>query len=349
MLQTSSLTAVLDSPPTTFKGRVLVVDDQLIIVEALRRMLCDQQDVEFHYVTEAAAAVETARTLQPTVILQDLVMPGTDGFSLIAQYRADPSLSNVPVIVLSAKEDPKLKAHSFAMGANDYLVKLPDRVELLARLRYHSAAYISHLQRDEAFRFLRESQQKLAEANIELQKLAALDGLTGIANRRRFDETMAGEWRRGQRDRQPLSLLICDIDCFKFYNDTFGHQAGDLCLKKAAAALTAQLKRPADLAARFGGEEFAIVLPGTDLEGATRIAEACRAQLAAMAIGNPRAPLGIVTMSIGVASTVPAPGDTAETLIGRADKALYSAKSGGRNRICIAAAEPNQSTNQECP
>ncbi len=107
----------------------------------------------------------------------------------------------MPVIVLSAKEDPKLKAHSFAVGANDYVVKLPDRLELLARIRYHSAAHISRLQRDQAFRFLRESQKNLADANIELQKLAALDGLTGIANRRRFDETLQFEWQRGQRDK----------------------------------------------------------------------------------------------------------------------------------------------------
>jgi two-component system chemotaxis family response regulator WspR len=173
---------------TEFKVRVLLVDDQLIIVEAIRRMLAEHADIAFHYVTDPAAAVATAHQLQPTVILQDLAMPGVDGFGLIRAYRDDPRLGPVPVIVLSAKDDPQLKARSFAVGANDYVVKLPDRLELLARIRYYSAGYIARLQRDEAL--------------------------------------------RGQRDKKPLSLLMCDSDCFKACNDSFGHLAGDLCLKK---------------------------------------------------------------------------------------------------------------------
>ncbi|NGZ88222.1 diguanylate cyclase [Duganella aceris] len=325
-----------------FKVRVLLVDDQLIIVEAVRRMLSDQSDIEFHYVTDATKAFDTAAQLQPTVILQDLVMPSIDGFGLIALYRDDEALRNVPVIVLSAKEDPKLKAHSFATGANDYMVKLPDKLELLARVRYHSAAHISRLQRDQAFRFLRESQKQLADANIELQKLAALDGLTGIANRRRFDDTMRIEWQRGQRDKKPLTLLLCDVDFFKMYNDSFGHLAGDLCLKKVAAVLTEHLKRPADLAARYGGEEFAIILPETQLTGALIVAESCRRHLEQLAIENPQAntELSSVTMSIGVASMVPSPASNVEELIQQADRALYAAKRGGRNRVVNAADLP---------
>ena len=324
---------------TRLKVRVLLVDDQLIIIEAIRRMFSDQNDIEFHYVTEAASAVDTAEQLQPTVVLQDLVMPGVDGFTLIKSYRERASLREVPVIVLSGKEDPKLKAHSFGVGANDYLVKLPDRLELLARVRYHSASHIARLQRDEAFRFLRESQQNLALANIELQKMAALDSLTGIANRRRFDEALRVEWARGQREKKPLSLLMCDIDCFKAYNDTFGHLPGDLCLKKTAAVLTEHLKRPADLAVRYGGEEFAILLPETDLEGAMVVARACRAHMEALAIENPAAPGGIVTLSIGVASALPSPECRSEQLVARADKALYAAKTGGRNRVSRAETE----------
>ena len=325
-----------DTALTEFKVSVLLVDDQLIIAEAIRRMMSDQQDIEFHYVTDAELALETAVRMQPTVILQDLVLPGTDGFALIKQYREHEVLVHVPVIVLSARDDPKLKAYSFAVGANDYVVKLPDKLELLARIRYHSNAHISRLQRDQAFRFLRESQKNLAEANIELQKLAALDGLTGIANRRRFDETLQIEWQRGQRDKAPLSLLFCDIDLFKSYNDQFGHLAGDLCLKKVAAVLTEHLKRPADLAARYGGEEFALVLPETDVEGAMLIAEACRRHLESLQIEHPVAALGIVTVSIGVASVVPSPQSTVEQLINRADQALYAVKRSGRNSVLKA-------------
>jgi len=333
MSDASQAPAPAPSTVTDFKVRVLLVDDQLIIVEAVRRMLAGQVDIEFHYVTDASYAEASAERVAPTVILQDLVMPDIDGFALIAFYRRNPKLRHVPVIVLSAKEDPKLKAHGFEVGANDYMVKLPDQLELLARLRYHAAGYINRLQRDEAYALLREREQQLADANIELHKLAALDGLTGIANRRRFDAAMEHEWQRGQRNRQPLALLMCDIDCFKLYNDANGHQAGDLCLQKTAAVLTEHLKRPADLAARYGGEEFAIVLPDTDLAGALSVAEACRAQLAALQMAHAGSPSGAVTMSIGVACMLPQPGSKPADLIARADRGLYAAKQGGRNRV----------------
>lgn len=319
-----------------FRTRVLLVDDQPIIVEAVRRMLAGHDDIEFHYVTDPAYAESTAVRIQPTVILQDLVMPDIDGFALIRYYRENEALREVPVIVLSAKEDSKLKAHGFAVGANDYMVKLPDQLELLARVRYHSACHINRLQRDEAVNALRESQRNLAEANIELQKLAALDGLTGIANRRRFDDAMQQEWQRARRDKRPLSLLLCDIDHFKSYNDTYGHPAGDLVLKRAAAVLTEHLKRPADLAARYGGEEFAIVLPDTPAAGAMAVAETCRSQLEALAIASSGASSGKVTMSIGVATMEPEGGGEYAALIDAADKALYAAKAGGRNRIVVA-------------
>ena len=320
-----------------FKVRVLLVDDQLIIVEAVRRMLAGHADIEFHYVTDPLTALAAARMYRPTVILQDLVMQGSDGFQLIQAYKEDETLRAVPVIVLSAKEEAKLKAHAFAVGAHDYLVKLPDQLELVARIRHHSAGHISGLQRDAALRSLRASREELTRANEELRRLAALDGLTGIANRRRFDEAAHVEWQRGRRQRTPLALLLCDVDHFKQYNDHLGHPAGDLCLKKMAAVLTGQLKRPADLAARYGGEEFALLLPNTDLAGALRVGEACRAGLEQLALPHPGAPRGFVTMSMGVACIVPGEDDTLENLIVRADAALYEAKRAGRNRVEAAA------------
>jgi two-component system chemotaxis family response regulator WspR len=317
--------------------RVLLVDDQLIIVEAVRRMLAGHPDIAFNYVTDPTAAHAAALALYPTVILQDLVMPGADGFQLIAGYRTDEQLRDVPVVVLSTKEEAKLKAHGFAVGANDYLVKLPDQLELVARIRHHSRGYISLLQRDAALRSLRASQDELARANLELQKLAALDGLTGIANRRRFDEAIAVEWQRARRQQGQLALLLCDVDRFKNYNDNLGHPAGDLCLKKAAAALTGQLKRPADLAARYGGEEFAILLPETDLAGALKLAEDCRRHLEQLALPHPDGVDSVVTMSVGVAAASPAEGGSIEALVAAADAALYDAKRGGRNRVASQA------------
>jgi len=319
-----------------YKVRVLLVDDQLIIVEAVRRMLARHHDIEFHFVTDPKAAHAAALRHRPTVILQDLVMQGTDGFQLIQGYQADEALRDVPVIVLSTRDEPKLKAHAFSIGAHDYLVKVPDELELTARIRHHSAGYISGLQRDAAYRSLRASQEDLARANEELRKLAALDGLTGIANRRRFDEGIQAEWSRGRRRQSPLALLLCDVDHFKLYNDQLGHPAGDLCLKKVAAVLTGQLKRPADLAARYGGEEFALLLPDTDLAGALRVGEACRAGLQQLALPHPGAPCGHVTMSMGVACLVPGEDDSLEDLVARADAALYDAKRGGRNRVAQA-------------
>jgi len=154
-----------------YKVRVLLVDDQLIIVEAVRRMLAAHPDIEYHYVTDPRAALATAQALRPTVILQDLVMPGADGFDLIQDYRREPGLREVPVIVLTTKDEPKLKAHGFALGANDYLVKLPDQLELVARIRHHSNGYIKGLKCEACQSKLAAVQAELAQARAELAAL----------------------------------------------------------------------------------------------------------------------------------------------------------------------------------
>jgi len=157
-----------------YKVRVLLVDDQLIIVEAVRRMLAGHADIDYHHVTDPRAAMATAQAVRPTVILQDLVMPGADGFDLIQDYRRDPVLRDVPVIVLTTKDEPKLKAHGFAVGANDYLVKLPDQLELVARIRHHSGGYIKGLKCEACQGALKACQDELAQVKAEL---AALRGV----------------------------------------------------------------------------------------------------------------------------------------------------------------------------
>lgn len=139
------------------------------------------------------------------------------------EYRNNPATQDIPIIVLSTKEDPLVKSAAFAAGANDYLVKLPDTIELVARIRYHSRSYLTLLQRDEAYRALRVSQQQLLDTNLMLQRLMNSDGLTGLSNRRHFDEYLELEWRRAMREQQQLSLLMVDVDYFKLYNDSFGH------------------------------------------------------------------------------------------------------------------------------
>src|SRR5438067_1835217 len=157
--------------PPQYHAMVLLVDDQAMVCEAVRRALANQSDIDFHYCAEAREALNVANQIKPTVILQDLVMPGIDGLTLVSQYRSNPATKDIPIIVLSTNENPQVKGQAFALGANDYLVKLPDRIELIARIRYHSKAYTNLVQRDAAYRALRESQQQLIESNAALISL----------------------------------------------------------------------------------------------------------------------------------------------------------------------------------
>jgi len=177
----------------------------------------------------------------------------------------------------------------------------------------------------------------LTELNRRLETLSNTDGLLGIANRRHFNESLEQEWRRAQRERQPLSLLMIDVDYFKRYNDSHGHQAGDACLQSVAQAALSAMRRPADLLARYGGEELIVMLPGVGAQGAMEVAQAIRGNLAQRRIPHGNSPVaGQVTVSIGAATTTPSPESRQELLIAAADRSLYAAKEGGRDRICAA-------------
>jgi two-component system chemotaxis family response regulator WspR len=317
----------------SYRISVFLVDDQPMIAEAVRRSLVEE-DLDFHYCQDPTEAVKVATELKPTIILQDLVMPEIDGLTMVKFYRANPVLSQVPIIVLSTKEEPEIKSRAFEYGANDYIVKLPDRMELVARIRYHSQAYINQKQRDEAFQALVKSQRELAEANAILQKLSSLDGLTGIPNRRRFDEVLKAEWQRAMRHATSLSLIMLDIDFFKLYNDTYGHQGGDDCLRQVAAVLEMTAHRETDMVARYGGEEFAAILPETGSKGAFEVAEAMRANIEKENIPHESSRVAdYVSISVGVATWVPERDSRPEDIVELADKALYRAKEGGRNQV----------------
>ncbi|MFC6141641.1 diguanylate cyclase [Paraburkholderia silvatlantica] len=316
---------------------VLLVDDQAIVAEAVRRALASEREIDFHYCAHPDEAVRTAEEVRPTVILQDLVMPGTDGLTLVRGYRANEATRDVPIIVLSTKEEPAIKSAAFASGANDYLVKLPDSVELIARVKYHSRSYVNMLQRDEAYRALRRSQQELLRANLELRRLTHSDGLTGLSNRRYLDEFLSAEWKRAERERTEISLLMIDVDYFKPYNDTYGHVAGDNVLRSVATTIRREIRQPRDLVARFGGEEFAVVLPGTGSAGARLLAEKMRRDVAGLALPHVGSAVSEhLTISIGVATLTPAPGLAETALIEEADAALYRAKRDGRNRVAFS-------------
>ncbi|MCP3749701.1 PleD family two-component system response regulator [Pseudomonas sp. SBB6] len=328
----------LDGFPTMNENSamVLLVDDQAMIGEAVRRGLAHEENIDFHFCADPHQAVAQAVRIKPTVILQDLIMPGLDGLTLVREYRNNPATQDIPIIVLSTKEDPLVKSAAFAAGANDYLVKLPDNIELVARIRYHSRSYLTLLQRDEAYRALRVSQQQLLDTNLVLQRLMNSDGLTGLSNRRHFDEYLELEWRRAMREQAQLSLLMVDVDYFKSFNDTFGHLAGDEALRKVAEAIRASCARPSDLPARYGGEEFALVLPNTSPGGARLVAEKLRQTVEAMNIAHTMPnPDSVLTVSIGLATLTPGIGSHCRQLISAADKGLYLAKNNGRNQVGV--------------
>ncbi len=316
-----------------YKITILLVDDQPMIAEVIRRALA-LEDLDFHYCPNPTEALKIADKLRPTLILQDLVMPEIDGLTMVKFYRTNPSTAQVPIIVLSTKEEPEIKSKAFELGANDYLVKLPDKIELIARIRYHSQAYINQKQRDEAFKALRKSQQRLAQANKILQRLSSMDGLTGISNRRRFDQLLKKEWLRAIRHSSSISIIMLDIDFFKLFNDTYGHQGGDDCLKQVAEILENSIHRETDMVARYGGEEFVAILPETSVQGALEVAETMCSKVADRNIPHKSSKItDHLTISVGVSTAVPERGSQPETLIAAADQALYEAKNNGRNQV----------------
>jgi len=338
MNEPGSGTAPLASSHGKHHITVLLVDDQPSFGKVIRKLLADQPDINFHYCAKAIDALESAERIKPTVILQDLVMTGVDGsifdgLALVSAYRASAVTKDIPIVVLSATEHPVVKAAAFEVGANDYLVKLPSKTELLARLRYHSRAYLNQIERDEAHQSLRVSQQLLVEKNIELERLSNVDGLTGVSSRRYFNEFTDVQWRHAIRERQPFAILMVDIDDFKSYNDTYGHLVGDKSLRRVAEALKTCCRRPTDLVARFGGEEF-VAYVGCALDGAKVVGENMRRAVQDAGIARTGSAVAdTVTVSVGCASTSPGRGALLLPLIEAADIALYDAKHAGKNRV----------------
>lgn len=191
---------------------------------------------------------------------------------------------------------------------------------------------------DERTAELRERTAQLEVANAALEELATVDDLTGLANRRRFDVFLQQEWQRSSRSRQPLSLILVDIDFFKAYNDRYGHLAGDACLRQVASVLRIAATRPTDLTSRFGGEEFAVVMADTGREGAAAVAETIRRGVEALRVTHEEAPDGVVTVSVGVGTREAGEYSGALALLHACDRALYAAKRAGRNRTCTAGA-----------
>jgi len=310
-------------------GTVLVVDDQ----DQNRLLLRDLLEANGLSVAEAAdgeSALESVRADQPDVILLDVNMPGIDGYEAARRIRAAYPDDWIPIIFLSANEYDQNLDRAIECGGDDYLVKPVSAVVLSAKMRA--------LQRqDDMRRKLSDLSAELTTANRQLETLAGQDSLTGIANRRTFDFLMARHFAQAARQHSPLSVVLCDVDHFKAYNDHYGHPAGDACLRQIASALAQSCKRGGDFAARYGGEEFALILPDTPAEGAVHVIDVARQGVAALAIPHERSStLKIVTFSAGIATFVEGSDTDAARLIERADQALYRAKELGRNRSVCA-------------
>jgi diguanylate cyclase (GGDEF)-like protein len=341
---------MVDSAPvavSTFESsggramRILLVDDsplsQTMVTHLLRAGGFDRI-ASAESASEAFALLglgDLATTPAPPVdlILMDYDMPGMSGLEATRRLKADPRVCDIPVIMVTAQtEDAYVKA-SFDAGAVDYVSKPPRSVELLARIQSALRLKSEMDQRRAREQEVLSLVHQLQAANQRLESLATLDGLTGIPNRRKLDEILDCEWRRHGRTGSPIALLMIDVDFFKRYNDTCGHLAGDACLQRVADGLKGRVRRAGDVLARFGGEEFAVVLPSTDLSGACVVGETLRA--AVQTLGIPHATSDVaasVTVSVGAASMTPG-GCQVAMLIAAADAALYQAKAQGRNQV----------------
>lgn len=271
------------------------------------------------------------------LILMDVEMPHTDGIAATLTIKSHHEFEDIPVIMVTSHGDETTLDRSFAAGASDYIVKPVGRVELRARIR-------SALQLRFEMQKRKERERELEALARKLERMSNQDGLTGIANRRCFDDTLVTEWVRNGRQDQPIGLLMIDIDHFKLYNDALGHVDGDSCLCAVAQAIKAAVHRPGDLVARYGGEEFAVILPNTDYAGARAVADTIHRNLANNSIDHPCSAVSCsVTVSIGVASGIPTTRNAPDTLLQAADTALYRAKLSGRNCTeAIALPDPDQ-------
>jgi diguanylate cyclase (GGDEF)-like protein len=318
---------------------ILVVDDSVDSRLLIQRFLQQEGYKDFLMAGSAPEAlsqlgVDGAPPAVPVeLVLMDLELPGMNGIEACRRISEDPKLGDIPVIVVTASSESSSLAAAFQAGAVDYLLKPINPVELAARVRS-----MLRLKRELDERKRREAElievtYRLAAAKSELQKLSSLDGLTGIPNRRHFDELYAAEWKRASRDGTPLSVILVDIDHFKAYNDRYGHQAGDDCLRRVAAALKPMAKRPGDSVARYGGEEFVVILPETHQVGAAAVAEAMRRAVSELALEHAASQgEGRVSISLGTATVVPGESTSASALLAAADEALYESKKSGRNR-----------------
>jgi diguanylate cyclase (GGDEF)-like protein len=307
--------------------QILLVDDDVVIRAKVSETL-KQDGFDVLLAKNGNDGIVAYHEHRPDLILVDAVMPLLDGFEFCELLKGSGE-KFTPILMITSLDDSESIDRAFAAGATDYITK-PINLSIL-RQRVKNL-----IQQSQS---IKHQLNELQHANQNLQLLANLDSLTKLANRRGFDRYFTQEWERMQRIRSPLSLIMCDVDFFKYYNDTYLHQNGDKCLVRVAVAMRNSVRRSGDLVARYGGEEFAIILPNTDAVGAVQVADNIRSAVRGLEIVHATSPIAdFVTMSLGVSTIVPSVNTDPQVLIDAADRALYQAKSQGRNRVAMTLA-----------
>ena len=296
------------------RSTILIVDDDPLNVKLLMNIL--EADYELLFALDGKKTIELAKEQQPDLILLDAIMPEQNGYQTCELLKKDPATEEIPIIFISSLSDDDDEAAGLKCGAIDYITKPINAAIVKTRIS-------NHLE-------LKHVRDLLKQQNNH-------DFLTGIANRRYFDETLLQEWQAMQYKKEPLGIIMIDIDYFKFFNDYYGHAAGDECLKKVAIAMKAVIARPHDLFARYGGEEFICILPSTSKEGTYCLAEKLCKVVERLAIPHNQSQIGdVVTISLGCTATLPIENRLSSDFMILVDKALYQAKKDGRNRVVLA-------------
>lgn len=294
------------------KPKILIVDDDISTIRLIGELLNEDYEVSFATSAEQALDILNENTSFDTILL-DIKLPGIDGYSACSKLKQQETTQKIPIIFVTSCSRDFEEAFGFRLGAVDYVTKPISSEILKARIKTHVTLY--------------QQTQKLEE-------LSCIDSLTNIANRRHFDEFLQTNWKLASRSQSAISLILMDVDNFKFYNDTYGHGMGDRCLEKIASCLKAITRRDSDLAARVGGEEFAIILPDTELVGAVDVAEKLKNAVFELDIPHKSSPVGErVTVSVGVVSTRPGAGSNPQELYIKADEELYKVKKSTKNGV----------------
>lgn len=330
--------------PEISESTLLIVDDDQMNRELLYRHLRNLGYKNIILADSGKSGLEIIASQSIDLILLDMMMPIMNGLEVLELLKAHQEWRVIPVIIVSALDEKDMILTCIQKGAEDYLGKPYDRVLLKARVsacltkkNLHDRELLNKHKLESAYQELAIAYYELEIVKNELEALSHLDGLTGIANRRSFDQILEKEWNAAKREQKLLSLILFDIDYFKKYNDTYGHLAGDDCLRQVAITTSRVIKRPRDKLARYGGEEFVVVLPDTDSQGAAFCAEQIRCEIEKLHIPHMSSQINsYITASLGVSTTKPYEEvTTSQQLLQESDLALYQAKREGRNCVKV--------------